>query len=143
MADKFDYGRMRTTADRLLSRFTQGVVTVERVTTESERPEELPIWMPWNPDVTVRQYRLEAVVRAVERKFVDGTTILTTDEQVTCSDRMVLISIDGLTIPEEYYTFDVELLDTLKIDGRGVTVLKVLPTPGAGVAIVHKIAVRR
>lgn len=143
MTDKFDYGRMRTTADRLLSRFTQGVVTVERVTTESERPEELPIWMPWNPDVTVRQYRLEAVVRAVERKFVDGTLILTTDEQVTCSDKMTLISVDGVPVAEEETTFDVELLDTLKIDGRGVTVLKVLPTPGAGVAIVHKVAVRR
>lgn len=143
MADAFDYGRMADTASRLMERFRQGLVTVERVTAEDTRPPELPIYEPWTPETTVRQYRLDATVRAVERKFVDGTLILTTDEQVTCSDKMTLVSIDGVAVAEEEATFDVEILDTLKIDGRGVTVLKVLPTPGAGVAIVHKVAVRR
>ena len=143
MSDAFDYGRMADTASRLMGRFRQGLVTVERVTAEGERPPELPVWQPWDPETTVRQYRLDATVRAVERRFVDGTLILTTDEQVTCSDKMTLISVDGAAVTEEEATFDVELLDTLKIDGRAVTVLKVLPTPGAGVSIVHKIAVRR
>lgn len=143
MAAKFDYARMAATADTLITRFSQGLVTVERVTAEGERPPELPIWQPWEPEVTVRQYRLSATVRTVERRFVDGALILTTDEQVTCSDKMTLISVDGAAVAEEEVAFDVALLDTLKIDGAGVTVLKVLPTPGAGVKITHKIAVRR
>lgn len=142
MADKFDYGRLRTTADRLLTRFTQGVVTVERVTAEGERPPELPVWMPWTPEVTVRQYRLEAVVRTVEKKFVDGTMILVTDDQVTCSDKMTLVSVNGAPVDEEVVPFDATLLDTLKIDGKPYLVLKQAPTPGAGTAIVHKLIVR-
>ena len=143
MTDAFDYGKMRSTADRLMAKFRQGLVTVERVTTEDTRPPELPVWQPWTPEKETRVYRLDATVRVVERKFVDGTNILATNEQVACSDKMTLVSIDGAEVAEEEAVFDVELLDTLKIDGRGATVLKVLPTPGAGVAIVHKIAVRR
>lgn len=143
MSDAFDYGRMRSTANRLMAKFRQGLVTVERVTTEDTRPPELPIYEPWTPETETRVYRLDATVRVVERKFVDGALILATDEQVTCSDKMTLISVDGSPVTEEEVAFDVALLDTLKIDGVGVTVLKVLPTPGAGVKIAHKIAVRR
>lgn len=143
MARKFDYVGKRALALRMMDYAAQGLVTVERVTTEETRPPELPIYEPWTPETETRVYRLDATVRVVERRFVDGTTILATDEQVTCSDKMTLISVDGVAVTEEEATFDVELLDTLKIDGRGVTVLKVLPTPGAGVSITHKIAVRR
>lgn len=143
MSDAFDYGKMRSTADRLMAKFRQGLVTVERVTTEDTRPPELPIYEPWTPETETRVYRLDATVRVVERKFVDGALILVTDEQVTCSDKMTLVSIDGASVAEEVVAFDVALLDTLKIDGAGVTVLKVLPTPGAGVPITHNIAVRR
>lgn len=142
MAAKFDYARMAATADTLITRFSQGLVTVERVTAEGERPPELPIWQPWEPEVTVRQYRLSATVRTVERKFVDGTLILVTDDQVTCSDKMTLVSVNGAPVAEEVVPFDATLLDTLKIDGKPYLVLKQAPTPGAGTKIVHKLIVR-
>lgn len=43
----FDYGQMAVTADRLLKRFKQGVVTVTRVTPGTPDEEE-----PWIPVVT-------------------------------------------------------------------------------------------
>lgn len=145
MAAQFDYGKMAATAERLMERFRQGLATVERRTTEDTRPAELPIWEPWEPEETVRQYRLDATVRVVEFKYVDKETIRATDQQVTCSDKMTLYAVDGVAVDEgeaEEADFDVDLLNTLVIDGVSMTVLQKIPTPGAGVKIVHKFICR-
>lgn len=145
MAAQFDYAKMGATASRLMERFRQGEVTVQRKTTEDTRPVDLPIWEPWTPEETVRQYRLDATVRVVEFKYIDKENIRATDQQVTCSDKMTLYAVDGVVVDEaeaEEVAFDVDLMNTLVIDGVSMTVLQKIPTPGAGVKIVHKFIVR-
>lgn len=142
MAAQFDYAKMGETATRLMEKFRQGIVTVEHRTTEEARPDDLPIWEPWEPTYIVKQYRLDATVRVVEYRYIDGDKIRATDQQVTCSNKMTLISVDGVAVTEEGADFDVDLLDTLVIDGVSMMVLQKIPTPGAGVKITHKFICR-
>lgn len=134
-----DLGEM---AKGLLADFAQGLVTVRRTETESERPPDLPIWEPWTPETTIKLFRLDAVVRPVPTKYVDGTTIRASDFQVVASDRMTLYSVDGVPAEPVETPFDVDLAETLEIDGRAVTILETIRTPGAGTAIVHKFICR-
>ena len=118
---RFDYARMQGTATALLTRFRQGVVTLTRTPmTEGANP-----WDPPTPGTPVT-YTLNAVVRAVEDKFIDGTTIYATDRQVTCS------------------VLPVELLpgDALSIDGKSVAIIKTMRIPAAGPVIAWKFIVR-
>lgn len=141
----FDYGKIRATAKRLMEDFRQGLVTVQRIEALEEKPDDWPIWQPWTPEETVRQYRLDAVVRVVEFRYVDRENIRATDQQVTCSDKMTLYAVDGVVVDEaeaEEVAFDVDLLNTLVIDGVSMTLLRKIPTPGAGTKIVHKFICR-
>lgn len=118
------YGRMQGTASRLLHRFKQGTVTLTRLTdTETPIDADAP-WLGFTK--TSATYTLDAVVSAVEDKFVDGTTILATDRMVTAA------------------AFEVEPApgDTLSIDGKVVTVIKQMRIPAAGVVVAHKFIVR-
>lgn len=136
------YGEMADMARELMGEFSQGLVTVRRTETESERPPDLPIWEVWEPETTIRLYRLDAVVRPVPTKYVDGTTIRASDFQIVASDRMTLYSVDGVPAEPVEAPFDVDLAETIEIDGRAVTILETIRTPGAGTAIVHKFIAR-
>jgi hypothetical protein len=119
---KFDYDRMQATATRLMTRFNQGVVTLTRPGTVT--PPENPWEPPIESDPIV--YTLNAVVKAVEDKFIDGTLIFATDRMVICS------------------VLPVEVLpgDLMSIDGKAVTIIKTMRIPDAGVAIAWKFIVR-
>lgn len=136
------YGSMADMARELMADFSQGLITVRRTETEGERPPDLPIWEPWTPETTVTLYKLDATVRPVPTKYVDGTTIRASDFQVVASDRMTLYSVDGVPAEPVETPFDVDLAETLEIDGRAVTILETIRTPGAGTAIVHKFICR-
>lgn len=118
----FDYARMQATASRLLSRFAQGAVTLTR-TIPGEPDPETP-WIPGEPTVTT--YTLDATVRGVAKEFIDGTTILATDLEVTAA---ALGTDPGPG-------------DTLAIDGQTVTIIKQMRVPAAGTLVCWKWIVR-
>lgn len=118
----FDYAKMQATASRLMGRFAQGAVVLTRSVPGTPDPETP--WVPVPPTVT--NYTLDAVVKGVSKEFIDGTTILATDLEVTCS----VFATDPLPS------------DTLSVDGKVVTVLKAMKIPAAGVTVMHKFIVR-
>lgn len=111
----FDYARMTDTASRLLERFAQGVVTLTKTTPGTPDPETP--WIPAEPTTTV--YTLDAVVKGVSQRFVDGTTILATDLEVTAA----------------VFGAYAEPGDTLAIDGQVVLVIKTMQIPAAGTPV--------
>lgn len=91
----------------------QGSVQLRRVTT-TPGPNE------WDPPVEVTEtWELSAAVRRVSTKYVDGTLILATDNQVTFAV--------PATVPL--------MTDTLVIDGREQAMKDLRPLPGAGTVV--------
>lgn len=109
------YDEMRGVADELLGEFKQGSVQLKRVTT-TPGPNE---WDP--PTETVETWELSAAVRRVSTKYVDGTLILASDNQVTFAV--------PATVPL--------MTDTLVIDGRPQTMKDLRPLPGAGTVVAY------
>lgn len=145
MAKRFDYGRMQKTADRLLAKFKQGRVTLTR-TTQTEKPDDWPTWEPWDGATTIYTYELDAVVKGVSAKLIDGNVVIASDLEVTCSHRMTLVETkvgdDEPVVSSTPTEFDAALLDTLAMDGRPVTIVRDLTVPGAGTPIAHRYVVR-
>ncbi|PSM18225.1 hypothetical protein [Nitratireductor sp. StC3] len=108
------YDEMREAADDLLGEFAQGVVTL---TQQVDSGAPIDPAKPWLGSIIDEQvYALDATVRRVAQKFVDGTLIVATDDQIT------------FAVPAVAPTMD----DTFSVDGT-VRVLKDLrPIPAAG-----------
>lgn len=121
----FDYGRMQSTATRLLQRFAQGNITLSQTTT-APGPNE------WTPGTeTTATYPLDAAVAAVlndeaTAKFVDGTVIVATDLTVT------------FAVPEVVPAMG----DSVTIDGKVHVVKKIVALPAAGTTVAYKIIVQ-
>lgn len=142
MARRFNYGKMQATANRLLARFKQGRVTVIRNVDGDPRPPDWPTWEPW-PDNSRREvYELDAVVKGVSEKFIDGDTVKASDLEVVCSNKMTLVEVDGDPVAPVAVEFDVALAETMNIDGQPVTIVRRVAVPAAGVKIVHRFIVR-
>lgn len=142
MSSRFDYAKMQSTAGRLLARFKQGRVTVVRNVDGDPMPPDWPTWEPW-PDNSRREvYELDAVVRGVSAKLVDGDVVVATDLEVVCSHKMMLAEVNGAVVTPAAVEFDAALLDTLNIDGRPVTIVRDLTVPAAGVPVAHRYVIR-
>ncbi len=141
MSSRFDYGRMQKTATRLLDRFKQGRVTIVR-TIQEEKPEDWPTWEPWPGETTTKIYELDAVVKGVSQKLIDGEVVKATDLELTCSHKMILVEVDGVPVSPVTHPFDAGLLDTLNIDGKPVTIVRDLTVPAAGTPVAHRYVVR-
>lgn len=90
----------------------QGEVSLKRTVTADPDPAT-----PWEPGAeTFTTYPLKAAVRRVSAKYVDGTLILATDNQVTFAVPVVVPLMTG----------------TLVIDGRESAMKDLRPLPGAG-----------
>ena len=135
------YEDMQGIATELLGEFKQGRVTVLR-TTQEEKPADWPTWEPWEGDETVSVYELDAVVKGVSAKLVDGNVVVATDLELTCSHKMMLVEVDGAALAPAAVEFDAALLDTLNIDGKPVTIVRDLTVPGAGTPVAHRYVVR-
>lgn len=115
------YEELQAFASETLAEFRQGTVVLTR-TSYDPGPEK-----PWEPGVPyVETFTLDAVVKAVDDKYVDGTTILATDRQVMCA-----------VLPVE-----IEPGDEITIDDVAVTIVKTMRTPAAGTAVAWKLIVR-
>lgn len=143
MADR--YAKFQKTATRLIGKWKQGRVTVVRVT-QTEKPDDWPTWEPWTGETTTQVYELDAVVKGVSAKLIDGNVVIASDRELTCSHKMTLVeTIVGDNDPVVSSTpaeFDAGLLDTLSIDGKPVTIMRDLTVPGAGVPVAHRFVVR-
>jgi hypothetical protein len=111
----FDYSRMQATATRLLDRFQQGTVLLRRITL-SAGPNA---WTPGGS--SSEEWPLKATVRRVSQKYVDGVTILATDNQITFS------------VPDVTPL----LTDRLVIDGDEQVMKDLRPIPAAGVVVAY------
>ncbi|GHC79408.1 hypothetical protein [Limoniibacter endophyticus] len=113
----FDYAKMAGSAARLLTRFNQGMVTISRIV--QGEPDPTTPWVPGEPTITTET--LQATVKRVEQKFIDGTLIVGTEDQIT------------FAVP----SFEPSLSDEFTVDGK-VRVLKDLrPLPGAGLPVAY------
>lgn len=118
----FDYARMQATASRLLDRFNQGVIVLAKPGSTT------PPAQPWEPPIVVSpaSYTLKATAKGVSKEFVNGTTILATDIEITAAA----------------FGADPAPADALTIDGKAVTVVQIMRLPAAGVLVAWTIIVR-
>ena len=123
MSDAF-YTDMVNTAFEVVNEFRQGVLALERRTPAAASGQ------PWDPDApSISTYDVVGTVQAVDRRLVDGTTVLATD-------RLALLPAKALpanVVPA--------ITDRLIIDGEPTTIKRVLRVPEAGIVIVYRLVV--
>lgn len=111
------YDEMQAVASSLLAEFKQGAVTLLRVVPGV--PDAATPWLPGSPTETT--YELDATVARVAEKYVDGTLIVATDNQVIFAVPPV--------VPE--------LSDQLVIDGTVHALKDLRPIPAAGTPVAY------
>jgi len=120
MSDAF-YAEMAGIALDIIDEFQQGVLVLERRTLVAG-PE------PWDPTTPSTQlFPVVGVVQSVDRRLVDGTTVIATD-------RMAIVPTNSLPVDVQP-----EISDRLKIDGEPAVIKKVLRVPEAGITIVYRL----
>ena len=115
----FDYARMQGTATRLLDRFAQGVVTITHVVPAEPDPDA-PWADPGEPTETTETLR--ATVRRVEQRYIDGSLIVGTEDQIT------------FAVPSGFVP---GMMDRFSIDGRATTLVDIRPLPSAGTPVAY------
>lgn len=127
------YEEMRDeVATPLLEEFAQGAVIL------TKPGETVPGENPWDPPVEGEPvvYTLDATVKGVSQKYIDGTTVLATDLEV-------LVSTVGRDASGNPVAIDPDFgADTLTIDGQVMTLVRDLSVPAAGTKVVLKYIVR-
>lgn len=114
-----DYARLKLTADKLLDGASQGTVEVGTTTATPGATATDP------PTVTTTWEAFDAVVRGVSSKYVDGQTILATDQ-------MCIIEADA----------NVSVGKLLRVDGVARNTIRVDNIPGAGVVVAKRVFLR-
>lgn len=116
---KFNYGKMQSTASRLLSKFAQGVITYT--------PPPTIGGDPWNPTQTPSQpITINATAQGVAAEYVDGTTVLATDLQITSA----------------VFGQEPSMAGKITVDGKMLQMIRVIPLPAAGEVIAWRCIVR-
>lgn len=132
------YAAFQATADRLLDKWKQGTVTLTRTIQGTPDPET-----PWIPAPSeTRTYTLNATSKDVSTKYVDGSTVLATDIEVTAATLMMLTAIDGVAQTPSEVRYEPSPGDVMAIDGVGVNIVKTMRIPRAGTAVVWRFIVR-
>lgn len=118
------YQDMAQIANDIIGEFQQGLLALEWNT---------PVGgVPWDPGDTplVQSVYVKGVVQPIDRKLVDGMTVLATDR---------LAILPALDLPPGIVP---SVSDKLYIDGEPTIIQKVLRVPEAGVIIVYKLVLR-
>lgn len=98
----------------------QGIITLTKTITA-------PGADPWTPGAaTETSYTLKAAAKGVSKEFINGTTILGTDIEITAAG----------------FGAEPDPADALAIDGKPVTVVKTWRVPAAGTLVAWKFIVR-
>lgn len=116
------YDEMRGVADELFADFKQGIITLTRSVPGTPPDPEKP-WVRGQPTST--DYPLNATVRGVAAKYIDGTTIVASDLQITCAVPAVAP----------------QMTDVYSIDGKVHAPKRILPLPAAGTPCAYLIIV--
>lgn len=117
MGDTAFYEEMQDVADELLAEFGQGSVAVVPAAASIADPNR-----PWDKTLTPgTPVPVDATVSKVDRKFINGTTIV---------ENMDMVILPGATAVTEQ--------DKLSVDGKLRKIVKVFPVPAAGVPAVLK-----
>jgi hypothetical protein len=115
------YTNLNRTAGRLLAKFAQGVV-------EIGRPVSVPGSNAWDPPVISTNWtRIDASVKGVSQKYVDGVNIVSSDLEV---------------LTQAPAAFNETAGDQMRIDGRVVAILSIQNIPAAGPPVVTRFIVR-
>lgn len=115
------YDEMQGIASELLTEFNQGTITYVAMTAGGGPADE-----PGEPIETVTVFS-GAVVRGVQFKYVRGSTVLSTDLQVTIPGGIVEPT------PEGFFT----------ADGVRLKIVEVHRIPATGTAVAYTIIVRK
>lgn len=112
------YDDIQAVATEVLAEFAQGVCTLTRTTIgEPADPDE-----PFEPGASsTTVYTLDATVRRVEQRYVDGSLIVATDDQVT------------FAVPE----ITPRMSDKITIDGVVRTLKMLKPKPASGTPVAY------
>jgi len=116
----FDYAKMQATASRLLKQFAQGTVEIRTPVVS----QTLTVYDA--PSIGGAWAALDAVVRGVTAEYADGTNILR-------SDLMIVANADA---------YDPTMGDQIRLDGKIVQVLRIMPIPAIGETVAYRIIVR-
>lgn len=129
------YDEMRDVAHDLLGEFRQGFVQLKRVTTVPG-PNE---WDP--PTETTETWELQAAVRRVHQRYENGVLIVQTGDVVTFAVAAMLIMQNDVPVdpPVPVSLTDVEITDSLVIDGRVCAITNPVKIPGAGIVVAWKV----
>lgn len=115
------YTDMQKIASDVLGEFKQGVVQyVELAAVAGATPDD-----PGEPTETVTT--VNAAVRPVSTKYVDGSHIVQSDKQIVMPGDSVVPSITG----------------NMRIDGADYKIIEIMPRPAAGTPVSFTVIVRR
>lgn len=132
------YEEMASIADGLLREFNQGDIRLTRTTRVAPDPST-----PWIPGAAeTRIYQLAGAVNPVQRKFVDGTTILMSDSQAVVSTRASLIAVNGSSVASSDVYLEPMPSDVVSVDGVDRTLLGVRRIPDAGTPVSYALILR-
>ncbi|QDY69316.1 hypothetical protein [Qingshengfaniella alkalisoli] len=115
------YSHIRAHHDRLMQRYSQGNVVLEK-------QESVPGPEPWDPPVIATvYYPLRATVRGIDAEHLDSASNLTmSDLIIQCAVPAVVPAVD----------------DVVRVDGAALAVLQVTALPGAGGPVGYKLVAR-
>lgn len=116
------YDDMQIVASDVLAEFKQGSVSYIAITPQPGSTPDEPL-----PPIPADPVSLNATVRPVSTKYVDGTHIVQSDKQVTFAAGVVTPDISGF----------------IDIDGSRFKIVEVLPVPAAGTVVTYTLIVRR
>lgn len=115
------YDDMQVVASNVLGGFKQGSVSYVELTPQPGSTPDAPL-----PPLTATT-TLNATVRPVSTKYVDGTHIIQSDRQVTFAGGVVEPSMNG----------------SMDIDGVRYKIVEIMPVPAAGTVVSYTVIVRR
>lgn len=116
------YDDMRGVANEIFAEFKQGAVSYVSVTPNAGSTPDEPL------PPTLTPVAINATVRPVSTKYVDGTHIVRSDKQVAMPN-------NGVTAPDMNGFVDV--------DGERHKIIEIMPRPAAGPAVVWILVIRR
>lgn len=115
------YDEMRGVANELFDEFKQGTVRYVAL-------QQVPGSTPDDPQPAQRvTTEINATVRPVSTKYVDGSHIVQSDKQVSMPNAGIEPSMSGF----------------VEIDGTDYKIVEIMPRPAAGVPVTWTVIVRR
>lgn len=133
------YEKLAPVAAKLLTQFKQGEIQFTRVVAGAEiDPDE-----PWilDPDTTYL-YNIDATVRSVDEKYINGTTISASERMVICPSVMTHIETDGVPVANTVVELEIAKGDFVTVDGVAKQVIEPFRIPAAGQVIAWNLVIK-